>query len=356
MEVNCIYPFLTSLVITALSIPSIIRVAELKNLFDEPHSRKSHSSNVPTLGGMAIFAGLTFSISFWTSAVDFAQMKFILSSMIIVFFMGLKDDIVDLVPYKKLLAQLVASFVIVYWGDIKVNSMFGLFGIYEIPYFYSVIFTVFLITFITNAFNLIDGINLLAGSIGLLCCVFFGVWFAFNELDAFAVLSLSMAGALTSFMYYNKTPSRIFMGDTGSLLLGFLVSILAVTFVEFNRLGAINYPVRSAPAIAIAVLIIPIFDTFRVSIIRLLNGENPMKGDRNHLHHNLLKLGLSHELSTASLFILNVTFIGYSWLAQGVEGEMILFSQFLICCGVHLALQILTKKGLFRFNSCRSKS
>lgn len=163
------------------------------------------------------------------------ELQYIMASMLILFFIGIKDDLVELTAWKKLLGQILAAVIVVHFADIKIFNIFGLFGLNEIPLWLTYPLTVFTIVVITNSFNLIDGIDGLAGSIGVLTSLTFGAWFlAFGETQ-FAIWSFSLTGALLSFLYFNKTPAKIFMGDTGSLIIGFTAAILAIQFIEFNR-------------------------------------------------------------------------------------------------------------------------
>lgn len=317
---------LTSFGICFFAIPSIIKVAEIKNLFDEPCDRKRHAENVPTLGGIAIFAGFIFSITFWANQNQIIEMQYIIASLIILFFMGIKDDIVNLVAHKKLLGQILAASILVFYADIRLTSLFGLFGLFQIPYWASCSLSLVAIIGITNSFNLIDGIDTLAGSIGSLASLVFGTWFFLAGNYQYAVASFSMLGALMAFLYYNKTPSSIFMGDTGSLVLGLVCSILAIKFVEYNRayIGPEQFQVLSAPAVALSILIIPIFDTLRVFFLRILQGKSPLSSDRNHIHHILTDIGFSHIHSTFILIGTNIFLSFGTFYLMHLKGELLL--------------------------------
>ena len=160
-----------------MAIPSIIRVSIVKNLFDVPGERKSHSSSVPTLGGLAIFAGVVFSYTFWSAGYDYTASQYIISAIIIMFFIGIKDDIIDLSAMKKLYGQIIASIIIALFANIRITSLYGVFGVYQVPYWFSVLLTIFTILVIINAYNLIDGIDGLAGGIGAIASFTFGLWF-----------------------------------------------------------------------------------------------------------------------------------------------------------------------------------
>lgn len=317
---NIIGSFLTAFLITYLSIPSIIKIAIIKNLCDEPDERRAHTERVPTLGGLGIFAGLIFSITFWIpfDKTTAQHIQYILCAYIIIFLIGAKDDIIPLTPIKKFIGEIIATVILVYKADIRLTSLYGIFGVYEISPYVSIPLTIFTILLIINAFNLIDGINGLAASIGVLTAAAFGVWFYESGRGDFAVLSAALSGALVAFLYYNLTPARIFMGDTGSLLIGLTLSILSISFIESNRVWQADWSIQSVPAVAVGVLIIPLFDTLRVFTLRLLRGKSPFSPDKTHIHHLLLETGLSHTQSTFLLVLVNLVFIGIAYGLQGI--------------------------------------
>lgn len=323
----------TSLVITFFAIPSIIRIAEIKHLFDVPDDRKTHNTNVPTLGGLAIFAGMIFSLTFWSTQKEIVELQYIISSIIILFFVGMKDDLFNLVAYKKLLGQLFAAFILVHWADIRITSFFGIFGIHDLSLVQSYAFSIFTMVVITNSFNLIDGIDCLAGSVGVVAATIFGGWYLMAGQTQYVVLSASMVGSLLAFLYYNRTPARIFMGDTGSLIIGIVSSILAIKFIEMNRVMPINGPfkIRGIPVVTIGILIIPLFDTLRVFTIRMLQGKSPLSPDRNHLHHLLVDIGLTHIQATACLIAFNLVVVGIVFSLQKIRSEIILSGVLALC-------------------------
>jgi UDP-GlcNAc:undecaprenyl-phosphate GlcNAc-1-phosphate transferase len=307
---NITFACITAFIITFLAIPSIIRVSVIKNLFDEPGERKSHSSSVPTLGGLAIFAGVVFSYTFWSTGLENTPTQYIISAIIVMFFIGIKDDIVELTAHKKLYGQLFAAIIIVLFADIRITSLYGIFGIYQIPYWISVMLSIFTILVIVNAYNLIDGIDGLAGGIGAITAFTFGLWFYNYNQIGLCILAFALFSSLLAFLVYNFSPANIFMGDTGSLVVGLILSVLTIYFVEMS-FEALPYafPFRSSPAMAIAILIIPLMDTLRIFVVRLRNGRSPFQADRNHIHHQLLDLGLSHREAALTLYLVNIGFI-----------------------------------------------
>ncbi len=301
---------ITAFIITFMAIPSIIRVSIIKNLFDEPGERKSHSSSVPTLGGLAIFAGVVFSYTFWSAGYDYTGSQYIIAAIIIMFFIGIKDDIIDLSAMKKLYGQIIASVIIALFANIRITSLYGVFGIYQIPYWLSILFTMFTILVVINSYNLIDGVDGLAGGVGAIASFTFGLWFYNYNQFSLCILSFSLFAALLAFLVYNFSPANIFMGDTGSLVVGIILAVLTVNFVELSFDSApFEFPFRSSPAMAIAILIYPLTDTLRVFMIRVIKGRSPFHADRNHLHHFLLDLGLSHREVALSLYLINIAFI-----------------------------------------------
>lgn len=308
--------FLTAFLITYFAIPSIIKIAVEKNLVDEPGERRSHTTRVPTLGGLGIFAGLIFSTTFW---VPFGQgtLQYILCAFIIIFLIGAKDDIIPLSPAKKFAGELAAAFLLVYFAKIQLDSLYGVLGIYEIPDMIGVPLTIFTIIVIINAFNLIDGINALSATIGCIICTTFGYWFYQTGRLDLAIISAALAGSLIAFLRYNLA-AEIFMGDTGSLLIGLTASILAITFIQENVVYVNEMSVESVPAVAIGVLIIPLFDTLRVFTLRVLKGRSPFSPDRTHIHHLLLELGLTHLKATGILGITNLFFIFFAFQFQKI--------------------------------------
>lgn len=341
---DLILSFLTAFGITYYAIPAIINVARVKNLYDEPGERTSHDTSVPTLGGIAIFAGLIFSVTFWTPFKVFSDLQFILCGFIIIFLIGAKDDIVPLTPNKKFMGQVVAAIILVWRADVQLTSFYGLFGIYEIPPVLGIPLSVFTIIVIINSFNLIDGINGLSGSIGCLIAVTFGYWFYQVNYIELAIISFALAGATIAFLKYNFTPARIFMGDTGSLLIGITCAILAIKFIEFNKDLEHSMAIKSVPAVAVGVLIIPLFDTLRVFTMRIINGKSPFYPDRTHIHHLLLDIGMSHMQATRTLVFANVCFIVMVYSLQSIGSFKLLALELLIAVVASTLLYKMAKK------------
>ncbi len=322
MQSNLMYALMalaTSFVITYIAIPSIIHIAKQKHLYDEPNERKSHTSKIPTLGGVAIFGGFIIALSIWSDMGELPLIQYVLAGCCIIFLVGAKDDIVDLAPRKKFLGQLIATGVIVLLGGLRFTSFHDLFPPFQVPYIIGAIITVFTILVIVNSFNLIDGINALSGSIGIIIAITFGLWFWKNQDYQMVILAASIIGALLAFLRFNVSPASIFMGDTGSLLIGFLSAIMAIRFVESNvaHVGE-NYFVGAAPAVAISFLGLPLFDLLRAFFLRIIRGKSPFNPDRIHIHHMLLDRGLTHMQATYVLAVVQLLYILIAYFLQSV--------------------------------------
>lgn len=287
------------------AIPVIIKISRLKNLMADPGERSSHITKTPTLGGVAIFASTLISYFLWENPDEGQLIHLSISAIVILFFLGVKDDILVLSPKKKMFVQVIVSALVVILADLRIENLFGIFGINEVPYVLSLLLTVFIFIALINAINLIDGIDGLAGGIGMIAGGMFGLWFFLNGYFAMACLAASMSGSLFGFLRFNYSKtSKIFMGDTGSLIVGFLLSMFALNFIQLNIEYRFNPNASfSAPILAIVVLIVPIFDTLRVFIVRLKDKKSPFIGDRNHLHHILIDSGLSHFQTSVILWI-----------------------------------------------------
>ncbi len=315
-----ILSFITAFVVTYVAIPSIIHIARVKKLTDEPGSRRSHSHSTPSLGGIGIFAAVIFSVVMWTPFRVFGDLQYILCSMIILFLVGAKDDILPMNPRKKFLSQLIAAGILVLLADVQIPSFFGAFGLDDIPLWFNYIISIFTILVIINAFNLIDGIDTLSSSITILICAFFGSWFLAIGRIELAILAFTMVGSLVAFLKFNWTPARIFMGDTGSMLCGMVVATLAIEFIKIHALD-VNlgvYRFHSVPAVTIGILVIPLFDTLRVFIMRALKGRSPFYPDRSHIHHLLIDAGLSHVKASMFLVFINIFFIVLVYFLQDI--------------------------------------
>ncbi len=315
LTIQLLIPFATflSFIVVFLSIPTILRVAKMKNLFDEPNKRTVHRVKIPTLGGMAIFIGFIFTYTLFVDWFKFPHIPFLTPALVIIFAIGIKDDILATAPMVKLGGQLLAALIIVGLGQVVLTDFHGFFGI-QPNAFWGTIFTIFTIIFLVNGFNLIDGIDGLAAVTGIITLFSFSIWFFINGEYHIPVLAAALIGGLLAFAYYNIFSKRqkIFMGDTGSLVLGFLVAVVAIRFSEMNAVAhrtMLDYQMNSAPAVAMAILIVPFIDTVRVFFLRVSQGNSPFMADKNHIHHRMLALGFTHLQVSLIIGAVNIAFV-----------------------------------------------
>ena len=323
--------FVFSFLITWYSIPTIIKISRRKNLMDEPGQRSSHERKIPNLGGIAMFFSIAVCASIFAYQL-FDLYKFLFASLVILLYVGVMDDIVVMRAYKKLLAQVVVSALLVIGSDVRIRSLFGVFGVYELNYFLSVIFSIVTFIILVNAYNLIDGIDGLAGVYGVICFSLFGIsYYRLGEYNyPLVILSTTIIGTVIGFLYYNLSDrsKKIFMGDTGSMLLGFLLTFTSICFMDIFIVkkvqGAVFYHLNTAPVMAIAIMILPIVDTLNVIIIRLAEKRSPFDADKNHIHHKLLKLGITHKRATLYIISYYLFIVIISYFLRHVEVNLLL--------------------------------
>ncbi len=317
-----------SFTVTFLAIPVIINVAEMKKLYDVPDARKIHQTPITPLGGIGIFAGFVFASLLTINFKISFEFQYFIAATLVIFFLGLKDDILIITPVKKFIGQVLAAFLIVYDGRIQIRSMHGFLGIQELPEMFSLLITYFAVIVIINSFNLIDGVDGLAGSLGLMSSALFGIYFLSVNMPSYYILAFSLSGSLLAFLIFNFQPAKIFMGDTGSLLIGVVNAILAIKFVNVANSSQVPYPLAASPAIGFTILLIPLLDTLRVFSIRIFKRRSPFSPDRNHIHHLLLDRGLSHRAITLTLVAFNLSLIAFVFFERSLGCTILLFAVF----------------------------
>jgi UDP-N-acetylmuramyl pentapeptide phosphotransferase/UDP-N-acetylglucosamine-1-phosphate transferase len=306
--------FTTAVIITWYYLPRIIKVVTRHNISDKPIRHKIHKVEVPTLGGIAIFAG--FTIAFLISVNGYLPgISYFTAASMLIFFVGITDDLLYLRPKKKLFAEIGAVLLLVLFTELRFTNLHGFLGISTVPAWISYLITVFLIIVIINAVNLIDGIDGLASSIGIIASTAFGIWFFLSGETGYTVVAAALAGSLLVFIKFNisKGRDKIFMGDSGSLVIGFTLAVFAVHFNELNLTDRAFHRLSSSPSVSIAILIIPLFDTLRVVALRLRDHQHPFVADNRHMHHMLLRAGFSHIKATFIISGLNIFIIAVAF-------------------------------------------
>ena len=315
VSINSIIVLITAFAVSSICVPLVIKLAIKKRLLGEyGEGRHVHKGFVPRLGGVAIFAGFMFSQLYFIIAnypAEYLSKSYflLLFGVLLIFLLGILDDLVDIRAHLKFYVQILVSIILVWNADIRIVSLHGILGLETLPLWLSYSFSVLVITFFINAYNLIDGIDSLSSSVGIFVSICFGGVFLFNEAYIESVMAFSVFGSLLGFWFYNKPPAKIFMGDSGTLSMGLMMAFFAIKIANLP----LDPDGKVSPVFALVVLSYPIIDTLRVFTKRILSGKSPFTPDRNHIHHLLLDLGYSHGKSTRLIifFTLLLTLTGF---------------------------------------------
>lgn len=316
-----------SFIITFLGIPIVMQVAESKKLYDIPDERKLHNRAIASLGGIGIFAGFILAALLSIQGQGSSELQSFFAyfaAAFVIFFLGLKDDLMILSASKKFIGQILAASILIHLGDVRLDSMYGLFNVEKLPEAFGLALSYLTIIVIINSFNLIDGIDGLAASLGILTMLVFGTYFFAINHQAYALMAFAMAGSLAAFLIFNHHPAKIFMGDSGSLMIGLINSILVIKFINVAHDPLVTIPIDASVAIGFSILIVPLLDTLRVFSIRILNGKSPFTPDRNHVHHLLLDRGLGHAAVTLTCVGINIGFILLAWAGRSLGTTVLL--------------------------------
>ena len=321
-----------SFIFSFVFLPQIMKISKRKRLYDVPNSRKSHVGNTPRLGGLAFFPSIVLSMSLvvgYRYLIGFPlnelltgnillEFLFLAAGCLILFMMGIEDDLIGVRYRKKFLTQFLVASLLPMSG-FYLNNLYGLFGLHILPDYVAILFTVLLIVFITNAINLIDGIDGLAAGGSTLSFIVIGLMFFHKGLWLYSMLAFSAVGCLIPFLYYNiwgrtSKGTKMFMGDAGSLSLGFLLSFLIIKFPLY--ISETDPDVKNL-VIPFTLLFIPMFDALRVMVVRLMHHRPLFLADRNHLHHKCLAAGMTHLQATELVlaFTIGLLILNY-WLVD----------------------------------------
>lgn len=311
-----VFAAILSFLIAFIATPVVIKVADAKKLFDQPSAHKVHFTPIPTFGGISFFVSVLFSLILLVSFKVAPELQNFIAASIVIFFIGLKDDVYLISPIKKFLGQLLAVFILTYQGDFQLTSLQGLLGVEALHPVLSRAFTYLTFLVIINAFNLIDGIDGLAAMLGISAGIFFGISFLFAENWPYAILAFALVFGLLGFLVYNFSPARVFMGDTGSLFLGLVLAVLSVKFINTDAQLLNKLSITETGAMAFAAVFIPIMDTLRVFMMRIYKGLSPFDRDVNHIHHILLNKGFSHRKTALVLTFTSILFVSIAYFLQ----------------------------------------
>jgi UDP-N-acetylmuramyl pentapeptide phosphotransferase/UDP-N-acetylglucosamine-1-phosphate transferase len=324
---SIVFSILTAFLISFLITPVLILLLKKSNIgSDIPGGRRIHTKVIPSLGGISFVVASGITVLIWAWLFSYPDIRAMLGGIILMFVIGLRDDLVEMKASQKLIGQLLSVIIVVGFGDVRIQDFGGFLGLNELPLWFSYLFTGFTLLALTNAFNLIDGLDGLAGTISMISFTFLGIWFYQNDFVSLSLLSFSFLGGIIGFLYYNWHPAKIFMGDTGSLSIGFTLGVLIISLVNLNaNLPETSFLQFKNPfSIAAALMIFPLFDMGRVFIKRILKGKGPMSPDKSHVHHFLLRIGMGHDKVSFMLGGIQFCFIVFVCLMNGFSDNLIL--------------------------------
>ena len=353
------YSFLIGLIsffLGLIGMPVVVRIAKAKGFVVRTNKRMSHTGEVPNVGGLNI----CFSFMLTYLLFEFNQMsqsQFFLIGLFAIMAVGFIDDVLILTPIAKILGETLAGIALIGFADIRLTHLHGIFGVEQIGIIPSYLLSLFVLLAIINAINLIDGVDGLASGLGMLYCIFFAIYFHLAGEISWSILGICMVGALAVFFIYNVFGNRekIFMGDSGSLLLGYLLTAFVFHFCEINAYHEVPEVLHmsAAPAVAICVLTVPIYDTIRVSLTRIKQHRSPFEPDKNHIHHLLLRTGLNHIQTTCVLLSVSVLFIGLAILGRNWNPWVLLIIDFALATALTLILWRILNKKLYSTDANR---
>lgn len=328
-------------IISFLLFPVLIKLLTRWELYDSDKEHRIHKSFKPSMGGIVIYLGLILALVIALPFQEWIKLKYFFVAVTLMFMIGLRDDVLGLSPAKKLVSQLLPISILVIFGNVFINAIIFSFDFNELSIWLNLAIAVIVIVLITNSYNLIDGLDGLAGAIGAICLSVFGIWFYLLDSMYLGMIAFCVVGAILSFLIFNWQPSRIFMGDTGALLIGLLLSYFSIEFLNYNSALPEDHILKyqSSLGTLMCILIIPVFDTSRVVIFRLRKGLSPFMADKNHIHHQFLKLGFSHSKSVLSIASINVIFILLAWLLRNQPDVVILPLVVILCLFINFALK-----------------
>lgn len=327
--------FFISAVCGVLFIPIILEFCKSRQLYDIPNARKIHKNAIPRMGGISFIPSMliAFTVALFVINSQENVIKISLWSMFfplglfLVYGMGIVDDILGLSPMIKFAVQILAASLLPLAG-LYINNMYGLFGIYEIPYWVGFPLTVLIIVFIDNSINLIDGIDGLAASLSVLALIGFLILFINQKVWTFSIIIMGLIGVLVSFLYFNlfgdvNKNRKIFMGDSGSLSLGFILGFLCVKYSMENN-NIMPY-IKADFIIPFTFVIVPVFDVFRVFAVRIYHKKSPFMADKRHIHHKLMNMGLSQRKTLIVIIVLALFYVALNIMLLEITTNTFVF-------------------------------
>lgn len=314
-------------------MPLVIQIAKKKNFVVRPNKRMCHTGSIPNIGGIDICISFLFTYLVFEFH-SLQQSQFLLIGVLTIVVVGLVDDVLVLSPLAKLLGEVLAGIAMIGFADLRITHLHGLLGLEQIGIIPSYLISFLVLVAVINAINLIDGIDGLASGLGMIYCLFFAIYFTLAGDRAWSIMAISLIGSLAVYFCFNVLggKQKIFMGDSGSLLLGYVLSAFVFHFCEINAYGEVPEALHmaAAPAVALCLMTVPIFDTIRVSFTRIKHHKSPFLPDRNHIHHLLLNTGLNHIQTTAVLTLVSLGFISLALIGRNWDMWLLVGLDFII--------------------------
>ena len=338
------YPFLFTIMTFLIGwsfMPLVIRIARERGFVVRPNKRTVHNGDIPNIGGLDIF--ISYLLLFILFAFNNVQnAHYVVTGLIIIMLVGFMDDLIVFKPKTKLVGELLAGVMLIVFADVRISNLYGLFGIEFIPLWASYILSFIVLVGIINALNLIDGVDGLASGLGMLYSLCFAIYFYAVGDNLMSVLAFALIGALAVFFIYNVFGGRhkIFMGDCGSLFLGYMMTWFVFEMFDLNMSENVKpiWHISAVPAVCFTIMFVPLFDTMRVMMTRLKQGKSPFSADRNHIHHLLLRCGFKHKRVTAILLVVSLLFILLAWFGANWRNEWLFLAAFFLGTTLTLSL------------------
>ncbi len=325
----------------------VFKMAILKNLVDRPNKRSSHTDCIPNIGGIVIFLAFLCSFLLFARFTESTEFQYVILGSVLIFLIGVYDDLLEISPRKKVKGEMLGAIVLIVGGGFYLNSLFGIFGFYEITPWLGVPLTFVGLVGLINAINLIDGIDGLCSGMVLMDCIFFGVWFYDCGYVEYALLCGVVSASLVPFFFINLfgKRSKMFMGDSGALMAGFLLGVMAIKLCEMDmKVGELG-PVRAVPGVVFSVLAIPVLDTLRLCVARSMRGNSPFAPDKRHLHHKLLFIfnGV-HRKATFTILFLNLMFMFLGIIGRNWRNEYLILLDIVLFSVIFYGVDVMAKR------------
>jgi len=329
-----IVAFIFSLFLSQLFVPAIIKIAKRRGWFDTPIPRKIHQTPIPTLGGVAIFFSVMGAILVFAPYFTDLIFVFILFIICIFLFVGAIDDLKNVPTNIRLIIQFIAAISVVNF-DIRLFNLGGLFGIEELNIVSQYVLSILIIMGIINAYNFIDGVDGLAGGLGFISSLIFGTVFYTIGQTAYCIIAFALAGSLLGYLRFNRHPAKIFMGDTGSVMIGFILAIFSIQSITLSaEIQMVSIFGVNKYILTTAIMLVPVFDIIRVFFERIIKGKSPFRADRNHIHHLLIDTGFDHRKTVLILYSTNLALIACAYAMKDLKPEIAFVFLFLIATGL----------------------